>query len=269
MRTVTDHLSRQSISELLSHLSQPVSQAHHSWPPRCLPSFSQTLAAAPLRLWTPPGASQEPSAADPCPPAQRSVSEMHIQARHCPFSLQGLCAPHRVTATAPSPDPWPWHLLPVAYTPQTEKSPLALSPSLLSARMAQGQLNAWKKGQGTGPCVECMNMCTPWVIFAMSYFVAPSLPVSDSSKPSAASELSRERRAAGGSSDGPGRSWLLPAPSPGGWNSVTLLLAQSDVTGPQQLVFPRAVGGLGEVNGRVTRRCWRHDEAIGRETVLF
>lgn len=47
------------------------------------------------------------------------------------------------------------------------------------------------------------------------------------------------------------------------------LLLLSDVTGPEELVFPAPVGGLEEVRGGVIRAFWQRDEVICRKTVLF
>lgn len=43
----------------------------------------------------------------------------------------------------------------------------------------------------------------------------------------------------------------------------------SDVTGPEELVFPAPVGGLEKVRGGVIRAFWQRDEVICRKTVLF
>lgn len=47
------------------------------------------------------------------------------------------------------------------------------------------------------------------------------------------------------------------------------LLLLSDVTGPEELVFPTPVGGLEEVRGGVIRAFSQRDEVICRKTVLF
>lgn len=51
--------------------------------------------------------------------------------------------------------------------------------------------------------------------------------------------------------------------------SLRHFLSLSDVTGPEELVFPAPVGGLEEVRGGVIRAFWQRDEVIRRKTVLF
>lgn len=60
-----------------------------------------------------------------------------------------------------------------------------------------------------------------------------------------------------------------PAPQHLMGGSLQRLLLLSDVTGPEELVFPAPVGGLEEVRGGVIRAFWQGDEVICRKTVLF